>query len=116
MRSREEPAPFLWHLRVLMAAAGMFKTSDLVEPLRAAGIELSREQVFRLVTKPPVRLNIEVLAALCRILGCTPADLIEVSLELTGAVRRTDAATGSDGPSVGALRPIPARLHRPTRD
>jgi Cro/C1-type HTH DNA-binding domain len=37
-----------------------------------------REQVYRLVTSTPQRLNMDVLAALCDILGCGPQDLIEV--------------------------------------
>jgi Cro/C1-type HTH DNA-binding domain len=36
------------------------------------------ERVYRLVTSTPQRLNMDVLAALCDILGCGPQDLIEV--------------------------------------
>lgn len=104
-----------WHLRDLMAAAGMFKTTDLVEPLRKAGVQLSREQVFRLVTKPPARLNMEILAALCLVLDCTPNDLIKI-VPAEEAVRKTGtaAATTGVGPSIGSLRPVPARIHRPS--
>ena len=42
-----------WRLRTLMAERGMFKTTDLLEPLKAEGVALSREQVFRLVTQTP---------------------------------------------------------------
>lgn len=101
-----------WNLRQLMADAGMFKTTDLVEPLRLAGVHLSREQVFRLVTKTPARLNMEVLAALCIILNCTPDLLIEVEAVSQIASQR-EGTSGSSGPSVGSLRPIPARIHRP---
>ncbi|MGO1261443.1 MAG: helix-turn-helix domain-containing protein [Bifidobacterium mongoliense] len=65
-----------WRLRTLMAERGMFKTTDLLEPLQTEGVTLSREQVFRLVTQTPQRLNVEVLAALCTILDCTPSDLL----------------------------------------
>ena len=37
-----------WHLRQLMAARGMFATTDLVPLLASRGVELSREQVYRL--------------------------------------------------------------------
>ena len=37
-------------------------------------------QVFRLVTQPPQRLSMDILAALCDILGCTPNDLIEIQI------------------------------------
>lgn len=104
-----------WHLRTLMASAGMFQTTDLVEPLRAEGVHLSREQVFRLVTKPPARLNMEVLAALCAILNCTPADLIEINppAAASGLSRTGTDDTTPTGSSIGSLRPIPARIHRP---
>jgi DNA-binding Xre family transcriptional regulator len=106
-------APITWHLRQLMAAAGMFHTTDLIEPLRAHGVQLSREQVFRLVTKTPERLNVEVLAALCRILGCTPTDLIEVRATQAEPRRAAGSGRTSSGPAIGTLRPIPAKLHRP---
>jgi DNA-binding Xre family transcriptional regulator len=67
-----------WNLRQVMATRDMFATSDLQPLLAERGIDLSREQVFRLVTQPPQRLSMDVLAALCDILGCTPNDLIEV--------------------------------------
>lgn len=67
-----------WHLRQVMAARGMFQTSDLVGPLTERGITLSREQVYRLVTQTPQRLSLDVLAAICDILDCGPQDLIEI--------------------------------------
>ena len=54
-----------WHLREVMATRGLFNTSDLVGPLSERGVRLSREQVYRLVTQTPQRLNTDVLAALC---------------------------------------------------
>jgi len=100
-----------WRLRTLMAERGMFKTTDLIEPLQSEGVALSREQVFRLVTQTPKRLNVEVLAALCTILGCTPNDL----LVLEQAGQQPAEATGTGGPidNIGDLRPVPARIHRP---
>lgn len=117
MPNPDSAAPITWRLRELMADAGMFQTTELIEPLRAVGIQLSREQVFRLVTKPPARLNMEVLAALCTVLTCTPNDLIEVNPAAAGQTRRTGTTdrSGASGPSVGSLRPVPARIHRPPR-
>jgi len=114
MSAPEHDTPIAWRLRELMAAAGMFKTTDLVEPLRNAGVQLSREQVFRLVTKAPARLNMEVLAALCQILGCTPNDLIEIAPPTPALGAGTAARSGSTGPAIGSLRPVPARIHRPS--
>jgi len=68
---------YRWHLRRVMADHGMFATTELVPCLAERGIRLSREQVYRLVTGVPERLNLTVLAALCDILGCGVADLIE---------------------------------------
>lgn len=66
-----------WHLRQLMAARGMFATSDLVPLLASRGVVLSREQVYRLVARVPERLSLSTLAALCDILEVSPAELIE---------------------------------------
>ncbi|MFI7229375.1 helix-turn-helix domain-containing protein [Nonomuraea angiospora] len=58
-----------WNLRKLMAAKDMFQTTDLVPLLTERSIQLSREQVFRPVTQAPQRLSMDILAALCDILG-----------------------------------------------
>src|SRR6266480_324117 len=68
---------YVWHLRRLMAEHGMFATTDLGPLLAVRGVCLSREQVYRLVTRTPERLSLATLAALCDILGCEPGDLIE---------------------------------------
>jgi DNA-binding Xre family transcriptional regulator len=102
---------YRWHLRQLMATRGMFATSDLAPHLAERGIQLSAAQVWRLVTTTPERLNLHVLAALCDILGCTPADLIEpVAQPRTGRTRKT--ATGGTAPSPPdrPLRPRRARI------
>lgn len=69
---------YRWHLRRLMSERDMFQTSDLGPVLAERGISLSREQVFRLVTRPPQRMSMDILAALCDILDCGVQDLIEV--------------------------------------
>lgn len=114
MTRPSDHAPITWRLRQVMAAAGMFQTTDLIEPLRAQGVQLSREQVFRLVTKTPERLNVEVFAALCRILDCTPNDLIEIPPAQAKRARRAAGSPRAEGPAIGNLRPIPAKIHRPT--
>lgn len=85
-----------WHLRLKMAEHGLFHTSDLVPLLAERGVDLSREQVFRLVTQTPQRLSMDTLAALCDILQCSPADLIEVKAVNT-SVRK--ASGGSAEPA-----------------
>ncbi len=100
-----------WHLRRLMAEAGMFATSDLVPLLAERGVRLSREQVYRLVAHVPERLSLATLAALCDILGCGPSELIEpYRAQRTRPARRT--ATGKDA----MPRPTRARVLRGGKD
>lgn len=99
-----------WRLRQVMAAKGMFQTSELVPLLAEADIHLSRQYVHRLVTRDPQRVNVDLLAALCDILDCEPSELLELGVEAVEAA----AASGSDtGPGIGDLRPIRARVRRP---
>ncbi len=101
---------YRWHLRRLMADQGMFQTTELVPLLAERGVPLSREQVYRLVTKTPQRLNLEVLAALCDILDCRPGDLIECHTD-PGA-RPRDAAE----PAASRPRPRRAQVTREESD
>lgn len=98
-----------WNLRRLMAEQGMFATSDLLEPLHERGVELSRQMIHRVVTKTPQRINLDLLAALCDILDCTPSDLIEMRVEHVAE----PAAVNETGPGIGSLRPIRAKVRRP---
>ena len=102
---------FEWHLRRRLAERDIFKTTDLVPLLAEQGVSLSREQVYRLVTSPPQRLNMEVLDALCAILGCTPNDLITFE---DVAVRQTRVVGGTIT-ELGSLRTVPAKLVRPDK-
>ena len=101
---------YRWHLRRLMAEAGMFATTDMVPPLAARGITLSREQVYRLVTGVPERLSLPVLAALCDILDCGPGDLIE---PVRKPARKPRAGPGSrrSGPGRCARGSSPGPAH-----
>lgn len=63
---------YTWKLRQLMAERGTWKTSDLAPLLASEGVVLSSAQVYRLVAKPPERLSLATLVALCQILSCTP--------------------------------------------
>ncbi len=51
-----------------MADRDMYATTDLRPLLADRGVVLSREQVYRLVTRVPERLSLQTLAALCDIL------------------------------------------------
>jgi len=102
---------YRWHLRQVMAARGHFATTELVPLLAERGVVLSREQVYRLVVNTPERLNLTTLAALCDILDCTPADLVEVVIE----ARRVPKAAGMTAPSA-SLRELRPRRARVVRD
>ncbi|EME66735.1 hypothetical protein G352_03586 [Rhodococcus ruber BKS 20-38] len=99
---------YQWHLRRLMAERGMFQTTDLSASLAERGITLSREQLWRLVSQPPQRLSLDVLAALCDILDCGPGDLIEVRAENTVVHK---SGTGPTGPAPAVRRTTIRRPH-----
>lgn len=101
---------YAWHLRRLMADRGMFATTDLIGPLAERGVELSAVQVYRLVAQTPERLNLHVLAALCDILGATPTELIEVTVEATAARKTAAAGGGGRRGAVKGTRPTRARI------
>jgi DNA-binding Xre family transcriptional regulator len=101
---------YRWLLRDVMAGHGLFATTALVPLLADRGIELSPSQVHRLVTQAPERLSMPILAALCDIFECSPADLVQVSAE-TATERK---AAGDNGGNVVDLattgRPKRARI------
>jgi len=100
----------VWNLRQLMADQGLFKTTELIPLLEEFGVSLSREQVYRLVTQTPERANLHFIGAVCAALNCTVSDLIEVRVvEETAIVNAVEPSRGS----IGNLRPVPARIHRP---
>ena len=61
---------YTWRLAELMAAHGMHNSTDLIPRLAERGIQLSRPQVYRVVHQRPERVSLQLMAALCDILGC----------------------------------------------
>jgi DNA-binding Xre family transcriptional regulator len=102
---------YRWHLRAVMAARGMFATTELGPLLAERGVVLSREQVYRLVVNTPERLNLMTLAALCDILTVSPADLVEITVE-----SRRVAKTGTPAAPAAAVRDLRPRRARIVRD
>ncbi|WP_433496749.1 helix-turn-helix domain-containing protein [Sphaerimonospora sp. CA-214678] len=92
---------YVWHLRQLMAERGMFATTALVPLLAERQITLSREQVYRLVTGTPERMNLAVLVALADILECQIGNL----LEPVRPTARTEESAKT-GPPPADLRPV----------
>ena len=101
-----------WHLRSVMAARGIFQTSKLKPLLEERGIDISREQVYRLVTQAPQRVRIDVLAALCDALECSLDELVTVSRRDVPAVPIAAGEEARRG-SIGDLRPVRAAIRRP---
>jgi len=92
---------YRWRLREVMAAHGIWKTTELKPLLAERGIVLSAAQVYRLATGTPERLSLATLAALCDIFDCTPADLIG-----------TSAVAGTPAPKANTGRPVARRPRR----
>src|SRR6478609_9880877 len=104
---------YRWHLRELMAQAGMHSTSAMGPLLADRGIRLSSSQVYRLVTEKPERLNLKVLMALLDILGCSMDDLVEPVALSSPATKSKKAAGGGSTAGVGDHRPKRARIEPP---
>lgn len=100
---------YSWRLREVMAAHGMFATTDLVTPLRERGITLSASQIHRLVTGVPERLSLPMLAALCDIFDVGPGELIATKAENT-AIRKTASGDLPAPVNLADLRPVRARI------
>lgn len=101
-----------WNLRKMMAERGMFQTTELVPLLASHGVQLSKEQVYRLVTGTPQRLNMDVLAALCQIFECSPNDMIEIGIEVA-PVARSVGANEHRSNNANLQEPVRARIQLP---
>lgn len=102
---------YTWHLSEIMARNGMHNSTALTPLLADRGITLSPAQIWRLVTQRPERLSLPLLAALCDIFHCTPAELVTVTAA-DETVRRTGTTNNTiDLNSVGSkTRPRRAQI------
>lgn len=105
-------ATYTWRLREVMAANGMYATTDIIPHLAEHGITMSTSQAHRLVTGTPDRLNLTVLAALCHILGVSTDELIDTRAHLLGVKPR--AVGDADHPrrtaKTPSIRPVRAQI------
>ena len=101
---------YRWRLREVMAAHGLYATTELVPLLRERGIELSASQVHRLVTGTPERLSLQVLAALCDVFECDATGLIETRAQNAGVRLAVGSDTPGAAPAPTHLRPVAARI------
>src|SRR6476661_7000240 len=100
---------YRWRLAELMAAAGMHNSTELVPLLRERGIDLSASQVYRLVAGQPERVSLQVVAAICDVFACTPADLVTVT---AADARRKKTASANVVDLNRTVRPKRARVIR----
>jgi DNA-binding Xre family transcriptional regulator len=101
-----------WRLAELMAAHGMHNSTDLIPLLAERGVQLSRPQVYRIVHQRPERVALQLMAALCDILGCGVDDLLTVTA--TDAHKKRTVSGAVQPPNVvdlnKSVRPRRARV------
>jgi DNA-binding Xre family transcriptional regulator len=102
-----------WNLRIRLAEHGIYKSSELRPLLAEHGIRLSDSQVWRLITGRPERLNLNLLAVLCELLGCTPNELITVR---TVDQRASLDKAASGDHSIAEIVPAKARIRTRSTD
>src|SRR3954469_23423137 len=105
---------YTWRLAELMAARGMHNSTDLISLLAERGIQLSRPQVYRVVHQRPERVSLQLIAALCDILGCGVDDLLTVTAADVRRRKASASAQARPAPNVVQLnksvRPRRARV------
>jgi DNA-binding Xre family transcriptional regulator len=81
-----------WRLHAVMADRGIKFARELQDALTRDGFSISASSISRLVYKVPKQLDIELLSRLCRVLGCTPDELLMPREELPrdGGAARMD--------------------------
>jgi DNA-binding Xre family transcriptional regulator len=107
---------YTFHVRELMARAGIHTSRDLVGPLRERGITLSESQINRIVAHNPDRIAFQVLAALCDVFSVEMNELITYTSSDVRTTRRKASGDGTDVPLIEAYRPVRARIRRPGDD
>lgn len=107
---------YTFHVRELMARAGIHTSRDLVGPLRDRGITLSESQINRIVAHNPDRIAFQVLAALCDVFGVEMNELVTYTSSEVRTTRRKASGDSTDVPLIEAYRPVRARIRRPGDD
>ncbi len=103
---------YTWNLRLRLAARNIYNTKELASELAIRGFDLSRMQVFRILTQTPQRMSLDVFAALCDICDCTPAEIMEVH----AAKKQVRKRAGSRDPhELDTITPVKANIRKPTR-
>lgn len=75
VEQRDRGVVIAWMLPALVELRG-FSPPQLAAMLRTGGYAISDSQVYRLVQHAPRRYDRDLLAAMCRALGCELGDLL----------------------------------------
>ena len=65
-----------WRLHAVMADRGIKFAKDLQDALARDGYPVSASSISRLVYQTPKQLDVRLLSSLCRVLACTPDELL----------------------------------------
>jgi DNA-binding Xre family transcriptional regulator len=90
-----KPKEIRWRLRVMMAERNIKTATDLGRRLREVGLEISSQQLARVVNDMPQRMNTDLLAGLLTVLDCTPDDLLEVKEPESNSAGKEKIASGT---------------------
>ena len=112
-RARKPALGYRWHLRGLMADAGLYATTELTPLLAERGIVLSQAQVYRLVTGTPERLSLRTLVALCDTLCCTANERIAPVVETKSRAPGTTGSAQSVASAAKQRTPRRAEIRQP---
>lgn len=67
-----------WRLRVMMAERGITTVTELGRRLQRVGLTMSSQQLTRIASEKPQRLNMQLLEGLLTVLNCRPEDLFQI--------------------------------------
>lgn len=70
------PMGLEWRLHAVMADRGIKFAKDLQDALARDGYPVSASSISRLVYQEPKQLDLKLLSSLCRVLACTPDELL----------------------------------------
>lgn len=93
-----------WNLLVAMSKRGIRKVVDLQKKLSDVGVEISSQQLGRLVSGPPQRLNMEVLEGLTTVLKCKLEDIMILTDVAEPEEKEEVSPTGKERPKPPSRR------------
>jgi DNA-binding Xre family transcriptional regulator len=65
-----------WNLRMKVAEAGIWKSTEMRRRLADAGLQISAGKMSGLWVGNPTTIRLDDLDVICSVLGCAPSDLL----------------------------------------